>query len=193
MRWMYTLHLRAPGCTVILVANKCDGCIDHFARTAETVEARVREILREWQQRRGIGGRAKSHMMDVAVLPGASLVSCVEDSPQAGGLAALLARVADQDKTSIMVPPAWGFALTFLDAMREGRAPVTAAREYLNLGSIPGAGREGWPDTRFMAEAELFERWGSVVQSVEGELRSDVEKMAVSDPDSAMEGALWIR
>lgn len=209
MQWMYSLHLGAPGSTVMLVANKCDGCIDHFADTAQTVEARARELLKKWQREleewqrkneerqrlQGIGGNVKSNKREVTVLPGVSLVTCEIGSPQACGLEALIARISDQDKTSIMVPPAWGLALTVLRAMRDGRAPLEAARECLKLGSSPEVGRAGVSGEghEFMAEVGLFERWENIVQSVAGELRSDAEKMAVSDHVSAMEGALWIR
>lgn len=69
MRWLYSLHLRAPGSTAMLVANHCDGMGvgdlesasvgsttngEDFARTAGLVEEHVRKLLKEWRDRRGI-------------------------------------------------------------------------------------------------------------------------------------------
>lgn len=126
----------------------------------------------------------------------ASLVTCEKGSPQAS-LEALIARIADQDKTSIMVPPAREFALTVLDAMRDGRAPLAAARECMNLTSNPGVSRKEvvGEGHEFMAEADLLECWGKIVQSVKGELGSDVprEDGSIRSKASAMEGAFWIR
>lgn len=45
----------------------------------------------------------------------------------------------------------------------------------------------------FMTKAALSQRWTGIVRSVEGELTSAAEKMAVHNPASALEAALWIR
>lgn len=75
MRWLYSLHLRAPESNVMLVANQCDGTGvgnlestvvgstpdgDDFARTAGLVEGRVQELLKEWHDRRGILGNGQA-------------------------------------------------------------------------------------------------------------------------------------
>lgn len=85
MRWLYSLHLRVPGSTVLLVANQCDGALDskvagsassgqHFVETAIFVEKRARELLKEWQGRRGTLGngqpmRCRQVAAGVTVLP----------------------------------------------------------------------------------------------------------------------------
>lgn len=61
MLWLFALHLRAPGSTVILVANKCDGdSTDEFAIVADRVTRRVTELLQEWESRRGIQSTTQS-------------------------------------------------------------------------------------------------------------------------------------
>lgn len=89
MRWLYALHLRAPGSTVLLVANQCDNQCDggldskvarcatggeRFVAVATLVEERVRELLRNWQDRRGVPGngqpmRRRKMAAGVTVLP----------------------------------------------------------------------------------------------------------------------------
>ncbi|CAN0200264.1 unnamed protein product, partial [Scytosiphon promiscuus] len=183
MRWLFVLHLRAPGCSVILVANKCDGSIEDFAATAERVEERARELLKTWQKDRQIPG-----MTEVALLPHPSRVSCDDG----GGLSEMIDRVAAHGATSASVPPSWGLALAFLDALREKRAPLSAARKYLGLEARSEEADEDASPSLYMTKAALLKRWKGVVQGVTGELRSEVERMAVSDPESAIEGAVWI-
>lgn len=85
MRWLYSLHLRAPGATVLLVANQCDGSlepgvagsatsVEELVTTATLVEKRTRKWLKQWQDRRGILGngqpmRCRPVAADVTVLP----------------------------------------------------------------------------------------------------------------------------
>eukprot|EP00752_Nemacystus_decipiens_P009015 g8047.t2 len=226
MRWLYALHLRAPGSTVLLVANHCDsdqydGWLDsavatcatggeRFVRTATLVEKRVRELLKEWQGRRGVLGngqpmRCRKMAAGVTVLPQASTVSCLSGF----GLPELIDRVAAQGATSISVPPAWDLALKFIDSLRDGEDPLQAARAHLGLTSprpsgpaVPAAAERD-PDgivlesdsesrSPFMKTSALFQRWMNIVSSVEGDLRSAAEKMAVRNPESALEAALWI-
>jgi len=68
MRWLYSLNLRAPGSTVLLVANQCDrkeangvegpaieastADREGFVATANLVEERVREMLTDWHHER---------------------------------------------------------------------------------------------------------------------------------------------
>ncbi|CAM9525926.1 unnamed protein product [Scytosiphon promiscuus] len=183
MRWLFTLHMRAPGCSVILVANKCDGSLEDFVDTAETVEARARELLKTWQEKRKIPG-----MTDVTLLRHPSRVSCRDG----GGLSQVIDRVGNHGATSVSVPPSWGLALTFLDALRDKRSPLQAARKYLGLDARSEDTHDDASPSVFMTKAALLQRWMGVVQGVEGELRSEADKMAVSDPESALEGALWM-
>ena len=44
-----------------------------------------------------------------------------------------------------------------------------------------------------MTKVALSHRWTGIVRSVEEELQSTAEKMAVCNPASALEAALWIR
>lgn len=187
MRWLYVLYLRAPGSTVILVANKCDGSIEGFTGTAAIVEERVTVLRKEWLEGRGFSSTRMN--TDITVLERPSLVSCRDGV----GLQEMIDRIAAQGAVSVRVPPAWGLALTFLDALRDSRDPQQACRDCLGLGSRPKVGADSEPGSSFFSEKSLVEQWKGVVQNVEGELRSDAEKMAVSDPDSAIEGALWIR
>lgn len=184
MRWLFALHLRAPGCSVMLVANKCDGSIGDFAATAEAVEKRARELSKTWQEKRKIPDLTK-----VRLLRHPSLVSCDDG----GGLSEVIDRVATQGATSAKVPPSWGLALTFLDALRDKRCPLSAARKYLGLGARSGEIHEDETPSVFMTKAALCERWNGLVESVEGELPSEADRMAVSDPESALEGALLMR
>lgn len=222
MRWLFALHLRAPGCSVILVANKCDGSIEDFRATIVAVEECVTERLQEWKEQRqewnerqgggpgdaprkdifgnfvGRGGFENpfvgshiftSHNSEVSLSQTPSLVSCYDG----GGLPEVIRRVADHGATAISVPPAWALALEFLGALRDKRSPLRAVRGYLGLDASSEELPEGASDASFTTEESLFERWKSIVLSVEGELQSAAAKMAVSDPGGALEGALWIR
>lgn len=224
MHWLIALHLRAPGSTVMLVANKCDGRVDGFAGVANKVEQRAVELLREWQEQRGTRrylqptaaiDRGRSAVpqgagactavwsvrrAEVTVLPEPSLVSCLDDgsSPEACGLLALIHRVAAQAATAVRVPPAWGLALKVIDALREKKDPLQAARAHLGVGAVTpvpvvSGGVRYLEDASFVSRKALVERWNSVLRNLEGELVSAAEKMAVSNPDRALEGALWIR
>lgn len=168
----------------MLVANKCDGLIEDFAATVQAVDQRARELLEMWQEDREI-----PDMTEVTLLRPSSLVSCRDG----GGLSKVVDRIASHGATSTSVPPAWGLALTFLDALREKRDPFGAARECLGLDASPKKTPKDAAPSLFMTKAALFELWKGVVESVGGDLSSEAEKMAVSNPESALEGALWIR
>lgn len=222
MHWLFTLHLRAPGSTVMLVANKCDRRVDDFAGIANKVEQQAAELLRDWQDNRGIqptlhpttsidrGCTAAPEgaspavwsvrRTEVTVLSEPNLVSCLADgsSPQACGLSALIDRVAAQAATAVRVPPAWGLALKVIDALREKRDPLRAARAHLGVGTtspapVESEGEGQVEDTSFMSRKAFVERWNGVVRSLDGELESPAEQMVVSSPNRALEGALWIR
>ncbi|CAM9253300.1 unnamed protein product, partial [Sphacelaria rigidula] len=97
MRWLYYLYLRAPGSTVILVANKCDGSVDDFADTVKKVHIRVRDLLDEWHENRGLGGQCSGRVTDLNILPRISRVSCdARGSPEASGLPVLVDLILKQ-------------------------------------------------------------------------------------------------
>lgn len=188
MRWLYYLYLRAPGSTVILVANNFDGSIDDFAETAERVQQRVGELLNVWYEARGLRGRSKGRVTDLTFIPGISRVSCHDkSSPEASGLLALIALISRQAETSILVPPAWNLALEVIRALWTSCDPITAAREKLCLSDTPPTG-----DVHafvFISKEELSREWRRVVENVRG----DVEAATISNWESALKGALWIR
>lgn len=190
MSWLFALHLRAPDSTVLLVANKCDGPIGDFSETIRRVEERIHELLKDWQDNRGIPGEAVPDPATLNLLPHVSPVSC----GNGWGLSQMVDRVAGQGGTSISVPPAWGLALAVLDALRDQKAALGAARQHLKLPSSSQDRADSTPSFYFSKEA-LRRLWRGVIRSLleSGELQSTAEKVAVSNPDSALEGALWIR
>ena len=190
MSWLYALHLRAPDATVVLVANKCDGPTDDFSETTLRVEKRIHELLKDWQDNRGIPGQAVPYPATLNLLPHISQVSC----GNGWGLSQLIDRIAGQGGTSISVPPAWSLALTVLDALRDQKAALGAARQHLNLPSSSQDRADGTPSFYFSKQA-LRGLWKGVLRSLlgSGELQSTAEKVTVSNPDNALEGALWIR
>lgn len=195
MRWLYTLNLRAPDSTVILVANKCDDSIDGFARTAARVEECARRKLKEWHTERRSDSQDNASMTGVTLLEGVSRVSCLADgSLEKSGLSALIDRVAEQASTSMAVPPAWDLALKVFDALRDGRDPKRVARDHLQLnGPATAIDEYGTVGVRFLTREELSARWNDVVESVRGDLQAIGRTVAVFNKDSAFEGALWIR
>ena len=185
MRWLYTVHLRAPGATVILVANKCDASLTGFAETTERVEILVKRELKNWQSRR------HSNVISARLQDGVSRSSCVHDD----GIARLVNRISQQDATSIQVPPAWDLALKVLDALRAGDDPLRAARAHLGLNVTTAAiGETIEIATKvFITKSQLLEMWEGIVRQVSEELQSEKDMTAVSNPRSALNGALCIR
>lgn len=195
MRWLYTLNVRAPDSTVILVANKCDGSIDDFAKAAARIEARARQLLEQWHTKRRGDSQDNASMTGVMLLERVSLVNCLEDgSLEKTGLGTLINRVAEQASTSMDVPPAWYLALKVFDALRDGHDPKIIARDHLQLSrSATAAHGDGIAAVRFLTRQELSGRWNDVVESVRGDLQAIGRAVAVSSSDSAFDGALWIR
>lgn len=189
MPWLYTLHLRSPDSTVILVANQCDGPVGDFSETVETVVMRAQELLKNWQDNRGFPERVNCRPTALNLLPHANLVSCYDGF----GLSDLIDRVAGEGGTSISVPPAWDLALTIVDALRDKKAPLSVAREHLNLTSTQGS--VGSVPSLYMPKGALNRLWASILQNLResGELLSAAQLAAVTNTDSALEGALWIR
>lgn len=181
MRWLYTLHLRAPGATVLLVANKCDRVVKNAAEIARMVEKRVRTMLQDWKARRGLGpifqetgqthsssssGQSvKNSCTDVNLLNGSSLISCENYA----GIQELIERVLVQCVSSIEVPPAWELALEFISALRCKRPPVRAILEYLQLPVIEEDVDACWSGS-FITKEELNGMWKSVVGKANDEM-----------------------
>lgn len=185
MRWLYTLKLRAPTSTVILVANKRDTAFNAFAATASGVEQRVRNLL----ERQGNNPGAN----EINLLEDVSCVSCHDYS----GIEDLIRRIQSQSATSILVPPAWERALKMIDALRDGRSPSREARQHLNL-PVDEEVAERRADT-FVTKAELSRLWEGVIQNIADDIEArgnklgDAEAAVLSNPKGALEGALWIR
>lgn len=176
---------------MLLVANKCDGPKDDFSETVHRVEERIHELLEDWQDNRGIPGQVMPDAATLNLLPRTSLVSCGDGS----GLSQLVDRVAGQGGTSISVPPAWGLALTVLDALRDQKSALSAARQHLKLPSSSSQDRVDSTPSFYFSKEALRALWKHVLRSLlqSGELQSTAEKVAVSNPDNALKGAIWIR
>ena len=187
MRWLYILHLRAPGATVILVANKCDTSLSDFAETTKKIEKLVKHLLKELQNRRKAGD-----VTVVRLLDGVSPTSCANY----GGIEALVGRISGEGATSIQIPPAWDLALKVLDALRAGHNPLRAAQAHLGLNETSaelGETIEGVTNT-FTTKSELQILWQDIVCQVSRELQSSAKDMtATYNRKSALNGALWIR
>ena len=191
MVWLYALHLRAPDSTVILVANKCDGSIDSHSETVRIVRRRVDALLARWHGSRGLASQHSIHLPTVNVLAETSKVSCQDGR----GLADLADVITAQSSTSISVPPSWDLALVFLDALRDRKAPLIAARGHLNLPLGPSLGERISSDV-YIPKMSLTRQWDDLLRSLtrSGELESTSLGMAaVLNSESALEGALSIR
>lgn len=186
MRWLYTIHLRAPGATVMLVANKCDEAIDDIEKTTKMVEKRVSIMLQDWKDRRGNNGLKA--VKEVKLLSGLIPISCHDYT----GIPDLIDRIKRQGATKIDVPPAWELALNVIDALRCRRSPVNTAREHLGL-PITVSSIDAEQSGPFISREELSNLWQSIVKEVGDEVRETKDRVAVCSPDSALEGAIWIR
>ena len=186
MRWLYNLNLRAPGATVILVANKCDTSLGDFEETTKKIERLVKHRLEEWQKRRKNGD-----VTVVRLLDGVSRTSCVNY----GGIDGLVERISGEGATSIQVPPAWDLALKILDTLRAGGDPLRAARAHLGLNEKRAAAGETQKivTNTFTTKKQLLELWEDIVRQVSEELQSPEDMAAVSNWKNALNGALWIR
>ena len=187
MRWLYTLHLRAPGATVIMVANKCDRSLAAFAETTGRIEKLVNRLLNEWQSRRSSNRRKGGDVTEVRLLDGVSRTSCVDY----GGIDKLVERISEESATSIQVPPAWDLALKVLDALRAGDDPLRAARAHLRLKETQET-NENVINT-FTTKNRLLKLWEDIVRQVSEELQIAEDMTAVSNWENALNGALWIR
>lgn len=188
MHWLYTLHMRAPRATVMLVANKCDGPTDDFRETARRVEERATAILAAWQHRRGWGSVGTT--TEVNLLQGSSLVSCRNDH----GITEVVALIAQQGDTLIEVPLAWDLAIRVIDALRDGHEPLVALWEHLELpGTAATADGEVARPRRFITKGQLCGLWREIVDRLDSEVRGTSKQAAVYRTDSALQGALWIR
>ena len=188
MGWLYTLHLRAPGATVILVANKCDGPLDAFAGTTGRVEGLVKRLLNKWQSRRKPNRRNSGNVTTVVrLLDGISRTSCVDY----GGIDRLIERISDHGATSIQIPPSWDLALNVVDALRAGGDPLRTARAHLGLKETKETNEK--VINTFTTKNQLLKLWEDIVRQVSEELQSAEDMAAVSNWENALNGALWIR
>ena len=187
MRWLYTLHLRAPGATMILVANKCDGSLADFAESTERVKILVDRLLKEWQSRRSSNHRNGGDVTVVRLLDGISRTSCVDY----GGIDELVERISKESATSIQVPPAWDLALEVLGDLRAGGDPLQAARAHLCLKETKGTNKK--VINTFRTKNQLLKLWEDIVRQVSEELQSAKDMAAVSNWENALDGALWIK
>ena len=78
------------------------------------------------------------------------------------------------------------------------RLDVQISDKRVSVEEDPAEGEESESDSLesrspFMKTAALLDRWMAIVRSVEGDITSAAEKMAVRNPESALEAALWIR
>lgn len=188
MRWLYTLSLRAPRSAVMLVANKCDGSTDKFSKTVEQVESCVERFLKDWCKARGSDdGRA---VQGVTLLEETSAVSCLDFS----GISKLRDRISKQGATEIKVPPAWDLALEGIEALRDGRSLLQAARSHLKCFASEGEERVIRARKKpFVTRMDLRSLWENTVASIGGEALNARQKAAMINPRGALEGALWIR
>lgn len=203
MPWLTILHLRAPKATVMLVANKCDGGIDDYSEIAGRVEERTGRLLKEWQDKRGLGDRGGLRLPSLSWVPGRNLVSCKDY----GGVSELLKRIPACSSTSIEVPPSWDLALTVVDTLRENGSPFAAVNDHLMLHETPPDTCREWAQT-CIPRQELSQEWHRVLSWIEPKLKARARTRALSkkesvhegefapvlsNPESAFNGALWIR
>lgn len=168
MRWLYAVHLRAPGTTVILVANKCDTIPSSDVEgTVQRVEKRVKEDLKAWKNERG------ANHQDVKLLEPSFPISCEDYA----GIPALRGQIMQQGATEIYVPPSWDLALNFIGELKSLNSPRNVARGNLGLPSTAAVKRTDLSGP-FITMEKLSEHWS---------------KIAGDCTDSALKGALWIR
>lgn len=191
MEWLYALHLRAPDSTVILVANKCDLVVGDSTSTAQTVGRRVKDLLEEWQHSRGMDGDGRERLPTLDLKAEISCLSCQDGY----GLPELIKRVSGQVSTSSIVPPSWKLVMVVIDALRDKTDPLQAAQASLDLRQtdVPC----GDCGTSLLVRKEtLVQRWQSIhnaLGNASGGPLSKEQKAALSDPESAIKGALWVR
>lgn len=173
----------------MLVANKCDKSAGDLSEIVQRAVTRVREVLSDWQSNRGIPGQVGNPIPTLNLLLLPSLVSCDD----AFGLSDLIERIAGEGGTSISIPPAWDLALAVVDALRDKEEPLMSAREHLGLCSIAVSSRH-MPEL-FMSRRALSQLWGDILEHLRdsSELRTAAQLAAVTNADSALKGALWIR
>ncbi|CAN0241673.1 unnamed protein product, partial [Ascophyllum nodosum] len=98
-----------------------------------------------------------------------------------------------QEVASIQVPPAWDLALKVIEAQRTGGDPLHVVRDHLKLNETGTTceTRIKLVANTFTTKDQLFKLWYDIVGEVSGELEGK-KKAAVSNKDSALDGALWI-
>lgn len=164
MRWLFTLQLRTPGATVLLVTNKMD----------MTVGSR-----NVWKERRGLGYnveyRCERNSTQVVLLEESCLIRC----DNYNGIPSLIKRVLDQCVSSIEIPLAWELVFEFINALRCKHPPERACLEHLQIPVIgENAGTE-WSDS-FIAKEELSKIGRSVAERAKELWRSQNSKILES-------------
>lgn len=198
MKWVTTLHIRAPGSSVILVGTHRDECEGGgwFARllarlwrspSLDSVTADVEESLKsayhKWKKRRQNDVMRPSRDDGVTVEEGVVLVSSLPEAPN-NGFSELQTRLKPNNSTTSHIPPSWRLALVVLDALRDGQDPVKAAKYLLNIVQTPPPNAE---DKRAWITVDLINvKWSDVQGSL------PAHHMA-RDPAFAMENALHLR
>ena len=162
-----------------------------FTETVNRVDQRTRSLLQEWQDRRGLSSRGAANLTNVRLLEGVSRVSCLDYS----GITNLVERISEQGTASIQVPPAWELTLKVIDALREHRLPLSVAREHLRLPNAMTADvvRVSTEPHTVMTKSELFTVWRGIVHHIRSEVQVRGQTAVVSNWESALDGALWIR
>ena len=181
---------------MILVANKCDtanksdASLADFKKTTERVERLVKDELNEWQERRRPNRRYAEDVTTVRPLESVYRISCNDN----GGIDELKDFILSQDAASIQVPPAWDLALKVVKTLRTGGDPLRAARNHLELNQTGETDKKKKKRVvnLFTSKGKLSKLWENIVGEVSGELE-DAKKAAVSNAESALNGALWIR
>lgn len=173
------------------MANKCDGSIDEYSHNIETVEQSVRELMDEWKGKRSLGDQYRRNMTNFSWISGRNLVSCRDFS----GFSELVKRILDFGCTSIEVPPSWDLALAVVNALRKTEPPVAAAIDHLGLRTTPtDTDKSGEWAHNLITRHDLSLKWQGVLNWIKPELEAHKGQLvALSNPEGALEGALWIR
>ena len=107
-------------------------------------------------------GFAKSqgsiHVSTLNMLPETCKVSCQDGL----GLADLVDVATAQRCTSMSVAPSWDLAFVFLNALRDRKGPLKAARDHLNLSPSGPAHCENEPSGLYISNQALTGQWNEI-------------------------------
>lgn len=192
MVWLKALHLRAPACSVIIVGNKYSsmlGKVFPWAMLhAADVEKGVARALERWKdQRAAIPVQQPTDYRGINVLQGVSCVNCVGMFMGGRGLGELVDRIKKQVTISDRVPWAWNAAWTVLDAHKYGLDPELVVEKYFDQQEEPQLISTAEVTVHSRTLDSLKSAWNCVVSALQAQGKP------VVNPDSALEGALWMR